>query len=188
MAGILPGVECARRRRLHQSKGFLDLPSSTASSHNSTRRTSFGLYAANHEPLHSSSSPSLLHRSVIYQAQPDLSMVGEAREARQRLDDKFRSHRKLENKSIKCSENRQASIAELHTEVYGSKKSGSRRFNWSKLRWKASEQEDCAVCLELFKVGETLMHLPCAHKFHSKCLNPWFENNSHCPCCRTAII
>ncbi|KAL1326304.1 hypothetical protein HN51_036378 [Arachis hypogaea] len=186
MAGILPGVECARRRRLHQSKGFLDLTSSSTAS--STRRTSFCLYAANHEPLHSFSSSSLLHRSVIYHAQPDLSMVGEAREARQRLDDKFRSQRKSEYKSIKCSENRQASITELHTEVYGSKKSGSRRFNWSKLRWKASEQEDCAVCLELFKVGETLMHLPCAHKFHSKCLNPWFENNSHCPCCRTAII
>ncbi|MED6113957.1 hypothetical protein PIB30_075631 [Stylosanthes scabra] len=187
MAGMLPGVESARRRRLHGSKGCLDLPSSSmASTHNTTRRSSLCLYAANHEPLHSPLSSS--HRSVIYQPQPDLNMVGEAREARRRLDDKFRSQRKSENRSIKCAENRAASIAELHKEVYGSKKIGSRRFSWSKLSWKASEQEDCAVCLELFKIGETLMHLPCAHRFHSKCLNPWLQNNSHCPCCRTAII
>jgi hypothetical protein len=79
-------------------------------------------------------------------------------------------------------------LGELHTEVYGSKKGGSRRFSWSKLSWKASEQDECAVCLEQFKAGETLAHLPCDHRFHVRCLVPWLENNAHCPCCRMGII
>ncbi|KAK7411649.1 hypothetical protein VNO78_03084 [Psophocarpus tetragonolobus] len=189
MAGMLPGVECARRRRFHRCLDSSN-SSSLASSHVSSRRSSFCLYASNHECRISSSSS--LQRSVLYQTHPDDNMGGAAREAKQRLDDKFRAQRMSENKrqnSIKgVEECRRTSIAELHTEVYGSKKSGSRRFSWTKWSWKASEQEDCAVCLELFRVGETLIHLPCAHRFHDRCLKPWLESNSHCPCCRTTIL
>lgn len=88
---------------------------------------------------------------------------------------------------MNCVEGRSESIEEIQIEVYGSKKSGPRKFSWSKLSWKASEQEDCAVCLESFKIRDILIPLPCAHKFHSVCLKPWLENNSHCPCCRTTI-
>lgn len=56
------------------------------------------------------------------------------------------------------------------------------------MSWKALEQEDCAVCLESFRIGEALIPLPCAHRFHYRCLKPWLENNSHCPCCRTTIL
>ncbi|KAI9125584.1 hypothetical protein K1719_003002 [Acacia pycnantha] len=38
------------------------------------------------------------------------------------------------------------------------------------------------------EVGDTLIHLPCTHKFHCSCLEPWLQNNSYCPCCRTSII
>ncbi|KAG4946923.1 hypothetical protein AAZX31_15G190800 [Glycine max] len=186
MAGMLPGVECARRRRLHRC---LDSNSTSLTSHASTRRSSFCLYASNHECRLSLSSS--LQRSMLYQPHPDENMGGVVREAKQRLDDKFRAHRNSENKrqnSTKCVEGRRTRIAEFHTEVYGSKKSGSRRFSWTKWSWKASEQEDCAVCLESFRVGETLIHLPCAHRFHDRCLKPWLENNSHCPCCRTTIF
>lgn len=186
MAGMLPGVESARRRRFH---GGLDSNSTSLSSHVSTRRSTFCLYASNHESHLSSSSS--LQRSMLYQPHQDENMVGAAREAKQRLDDKFRSKRMSENKRqniIKCVEGRRTSLAGLHREVYGSKKSGTRKFSWTKWSWKASEQEDCAVCLESFKVGETLVNLPCAHRFHERCLKPWLENNSHCPCCRTTIL
>lgn len=81
----------------------------------------------------------------------------------------------------------------LQMEVYGGKKesSGSRKLKrWTKiLSWKGSDEEDeCPVCLERLRVGETLVHLPCAHRFHSGCLVPWLENNAHCPCCRMGII
>ncbi|KEH38087.1 putative transcription factor C2H2 family [Medicago truncatula] len=187
MAGMLPGVESARRRRVHKCGGFSDSPS--FSSHNTSRRSSFCLYASNHESRISSSSS--MQRNILYQSHQDENMVGAARAAKQRLDDKFRSQRVSENirkKNMKCVEGRKESIEELQSEVYGTKKSGPRKFSWSKLSWKASEQEDCAVCLESFKIGDKLIPLPCAHKFHSTCLKPWLENNSHCPCCRTTIL
>ncbi|WOG96567.1 hypothetical protein DCAR_0415903 [Daucus carota subsp. sativus] len=60
--------------------------------------------------------------------------------------------------------------------------------SWAKLRsWKSADQEECAVCLEHLKSSEDLSFLPCAHRFHSKCLLPWLQNNSHCPCCRNPI-
>ena len=69
------------------------------------------------------------------------------------------------------------------------KSGGSRRFmKWARLSWKSSEQEECAICLEGFREGQSLVHLPCAHKFHNGCLLPWLETNAYCPCCRMGIV
>lgn len=135
MAGMLPGVESARRRRVHKCGGFSDSPS--FSSHNTSRRSSFCLYASNHESRISSSFSMVcsIHlslklnyliysfpfffclyfwacyllilfmdlnlkqqRNILYhQSHQDENMVGAARAAKQRLDDKFRSQRVSEN-------------------------------------------------------------------------------------------
>ncbi|KAL5547679.1 hypothetical protein UlMin_002910 [Ulmus minor] len=193
MAGMLPGVECARRRRFHQSGGSSD--SLNVPSHGWTRRSSFCLYTSNHETHHSSTSL-LKQRSISNQAYQDDEKLGaEAREAKERLDERLRTQRKSNSKrqNNKKEGLRGADFGksivkgELKKEVCGSKNSGSRRFSWSKLSWKASDQEECAVCLERFRGGETLVHLPCAHRFHSGCLVPWLENSAHCPCCRMGI-
>lgn len=79
----------------------------------------------------------------------------------------------------------------LQREVYNSSKKGMKKLiSWSKLAGsKASDLApvECVVCLEEFKTGEVLVHLPCAHRFHSSCVLPWLESNSHCPVCRTTI-
>ncbi|XP_028760749.1 probable E3 ubiquitin-protein ligase RHY1A [Neltuma alba] len=184
MAGMLAGVESARRRRFHQSGASSDCPYFT-------RRSSFCLYSTNHDFLPSSSY--LQKRSVLHHARTDEKLAGAAGEAKERLDERLRSAQmKSSNKreNIKEKKKSREGGPELHIEVYGSKRSGGSRmmFNWKKLGWKASDQEDCAVCLESFKVGDTLIHLPCAHRFHCNCLEPWLQNNSYCPCCRTSII
>ncbi|KAE9608270.1 hypothetical protein Lal_00003700 [Lupinus albus] len=184
MAGMLPGVESARRRRFHNSGLCLDSPS--LSPHNSSRRSSFCLYAKNHESLLPSLILNTQQRNMFNQTHPDENIVGAAKEAKQRLDEKFKHQRKLENKRQNTyMEGRRTSPEELQN--YGSKKSGLRKFNWTKLSMKALEEEDCAVCLETLKDGETLIHLHCEHRFHSRCLKPWLDKNS-CPCCRTTII
>ncbi|KAK2966907.1 hypothetical protein RJ640_027027 [Escallonia rubra] len=190
MAGMLPGVEYARRRRFHGSGGWSDSPGTAG--HGSTRRSC--LYSSNHEFYHSSSSCSSLRRCTSNQAYQDERLGGVAREAKERLDERLRAPLKSETKrtnsqeKLRVMEDRPMVLADLHTEVFGSKKSGSKRFNWAKLGWKASDQVECAVCLDQFTEGESLVHLPCAHRFHSKCLVPWLENNSHCPCCRMGIL
>ncbi|XP_030477721.1 probable E3 ubiquitin-protein ligase RHY1A isoform X2 [Cannabis sativa] len=200
MAGMLPGVECARRRRFHQSGGSCDSMGAPSSSCGRTRRSSFCLYTSNHE-THTTSA-SILKRTMFsnqfYQDDEKLGVV--AREAKERLDERLRTQRKSEPKrqnnsrdlGQKYSEKSEVKKEELQKEVYnGSKKSssGSRKFGWTKLSpWRASDQEECTICLERFRPGEGLVHLPCAHRFHHGCLVPWLHNNTHCPCCRMVII
>ncbi|CAA2953957.1 probable E3 ubiquitin- ligase RHY1A [Olea europaea subsp. europaea] len=177
MAGMLPGVESARRRRFHSD-------SPNPSGYNFTRRSSFCLYSSNHETLHSSSSSS---RNPISQAYCDEKLGAVAREAKKRLDERLKAQWKSEIKRVSSGQERtrnlEVSPTIEGTEVFGLKK----KFNWAKLSWKCTEQEECAVCLEHLMAGDTLMQLPCAHRFHSKCLVPWLESNAQCPCCRMEI-
>ncbi|KAK1988306.1 hypothetical protein LZ30DRAFT_745213 [Colletotrichum cereale] len=53
----------------------------------------------------------------------------------------------------------------------------------------SSGQEDenlgCSICTEDFTVGEDVRVLPCDHKFHPNCVDPWLVNVSGtCPLCR----
>ncbi|CAM8911454.1 unnamed protein product [Rhodiola kirilowii] len=192
MAGTLPGVEAARRRRFHHG----------ASDHAASwiRKSSF-----RHEfcptsscASASSSSPSL--RSSCYAHEHHLSdeMLGEvAREAKERLDEKLRNQRKLiPVEPIRHGKKAAQHVAKFEDVVKNMevKRSGSKRLmglgmglGWTRLGWKASEQEECSICLDGFIPGEALAHLPCAHRFHSKCLDPWVQSNAHCPCCRMSL-
>eukprot|EP00249_Psilotum_nudum_P014195 c24711_g1_i2 orf=327-1346(+) len=50
-----------------------------------------------------------------------------------------------------------------------------------------SEQEVCPVCLDHFILSQTMICLPCNHRFHSDCLIPWLNSNRQCPYCRAEI-
>lgn len=50
------------------------------------------------------------------------------------------------------------------------------------------ESWDCSICLESFKEGDKLICLPCEHKFHSACLDPWIRTCGDCPYCRRDIV
>lgn len=47
----------------------------------------------------------------------------------------------------------------------------------------------CAICLELFGPGEELRILPCLHRYHAACVDPWLRarNRSECPLCRHRV-
>lgn len=202
MAGMLPGVESARRRRCWGSSTgwWSESPSSSSgynhgSSSNSTRRSSLCLYTSNHNSLLSSISNSHLQKRSMVNNQ-DEKLGGVAREAKERLDERLRAqYRKSEPKRrnsqerVRVVDQDQTNSAAVTTAAGGLKKSASKRvMSWAKLSsWKSSEQDECAVCLEQFRDSDNLAHLPCAHRFHSTCLVPWLENNAHCPCCRTLI-
>lgn len=43
----------------------------------------------------------------------------------------------------------------------------------------------CSICTEDFNKGEEVRMLPCSHKFHPECVDPWLLNVSGtCPLCR----
>ncbi|KAI1368971.1 hypothetical protein F5Y08DRAFT_208642 [Xylaria arbuscula] len=50
---------------------------------------------------------------------------------------------------------------------------------------KEEEHLGCSICTEDFTVGEDVRVLPCDHKFHPACVDPWLVNVSGtCPLCR----
>ncbi|GMJ15639.1 hypothetical protein HRI_005233100 [Hibiscus trionum] len=94
MAGMLAGVECARRRRLHQSGGSSD------SAFAFTRRPSFCLYTTSHETQVFSQ-----RKRILVEACEDQKLGEVAREAKERLDERLRSQRKSEPKRGNGKEN-----------------------------------------------------------------------------------
>ncbi|XP_071724581.1 uncharacterized protein [Rutidosis leptorrhynchoides] len=185
MAGTLPGVEIARRRRL---RGWSDPASLNGSGFGSTRiRVS--------QDTHITPTLSFFQRSLVNQADEDDKLGGPAREAKERLDGRLRGNLKQEftrqtsqERLRRGSTNATSTVMEnLQVEVYGSK---NKRLRWGRmgLSWKSSKQEECAICLDVYKASDKITHLPCTHRFHFDCLVPWLESDGHCPCCRATVF
>ncbi|CAA7404231.1 unnamed protein product [Spirodela intermedia] len=52
----------------------------------------------------------------------------------------------------------------------------------------AAGPPECCICLERFHKGDSLVRLPCGHKFHGDCLSPWLRGCGDCPYCRFRIV
>lgn len=53
---------------------------------------------------------------------------------------------------------------------------------------KPSHRTACAICLEQFKIGDTVRTIPCFHTFHTTCIDPWLRNKAICPICKHTAI
>ncbi|XP_007042592.2 PREDICTED: probable E3 ubiquitin-protein ligase RHY1A isoform X3 [Theobroma cacao] len=50
------------------------------------------------------------------------------------------------------------------------------------------DSRDCSICLESFGDDDVLTRLPCGHRFHLACLDPWVRTCGDCPYCRRSIL
>uniref|UniRef100_A0ACD6AEB0 Uncharacterized protein n=1 Tax=Avena sativa TaxID=4498 RepID=A0ACD6AEB0_AVESA len=206
MAGMLPGVECARRRRMWQGG---------EQAAGGARRLSFCLYAAGHGAAAHHHTLGAGNSGSKQRSDAMELVDSNAREAKERLDQKLRSNNRPDTVikrhhstgSIKLSRANgsgavagagagscQATAAAaaamgVQREVYSKKGVMRRLMRWSRLRWDAAEQAECAVCLDDFAKGDVLVHLPCVHRFHWDCALPWLEGaaSSSCPFCRASV-
>lgn len=195
-------MECARRRRMWQGGG-----AGAEQTAGGTRRLSFCLYAAGHgaAALHhtvgAGNSGSSKQRSDAMELAHGWTLDSNAREAKERLDQRLRSNkadtpikRHHSTGSLKPSRANGSGAGAgagggVQREVYSKKGVMRRLMRWSRPRWEAAEQAECAVCLEEFAAGDVLAHLPCGHRFHWGCALPWLEGaaSNSCPFCRASV-
>lgn len=52
----------------------------------------------------------------------------------------------------------------------------------------SNETQGCSICTEDFEIGQDQRVLPCDHRFHPDCIDPWLLNVSGtCPLCRVDL-
>lgn len=94
------------------------------------------------------------------------------------------------NSSLEQSSDSQISAISLDERYFSIEENDSlSKIDQKKIRkCKISESKSsCSVCLEKYKKNQIIMILPCNHKFHYKCMKPWFKNSVFCPLCRLDI-
>ncbi|EMS68646.1 RING-H2 finger protein ATL80 [Triticum urartu] len=144
--------------------------------------------------------PPRLVRSGVGEEAWATQLDGIAREAKERLDHKLRSQRESVVKrrhstgslrlpvpsstpSDHPAKDTAGAASALQREVC-TKRGGLRG---GRRKEEQQHQAECAVCLEEFRAGDVLAHLPCAHRFHWACAVPWVQAASRCPFCRAAV-
>lgn len=50
-----------------------------------------------------------------------------------------------------------------------------------------AEAAECAICMDSFLEGEMIRTLPCCHRFHASCLDPWLTCRWQCPLCKHEV-
>jgi hypothetical protein len=44
-----------------------------------------------------------------------------------------------------------------------------------------TDDNNCIICLDQMEPGQTVIILPCFHRYHEKCISSWFSNSKLCP-------
>ncbi|KAL8141523.1 hypothetical protein V2J09_014555 [Rumex salicifolius] len=52
---------------------------------------------------------------------------------------------------------------------------------------KKSKSGDCPICISEYRHNQYLTTLPCAHRYHTKCINRWLSENKNCPICQMEV-
>ncbi|XP_029474928.1 LOW QUALITY PROTEIN: E3 ubiquitin-protein ligase ZNRF3-like [Rhinatrema bivittatum] len=98
---------------------------------------------------------------------------------------------KLKQRRSQSSMNRMAvqALEKMETRKFKSKNKGHQERSCGALdTLSSSSTSDCAICLEKYIDGEELRVIPCTHRFHKKCVDPWLLQHHTCPHCRHNII
>jgi len=46
------------------------------------------------------------------------------------------------------------------------------------------EKAECSVCKDEYELDDEVKVMPCSHRFHIECIDPWLKLRNSCPVCR----
>nr|XP_033811076.1 E3 ubiquitin-protein ligase ZNRF3 [Geotrypetes seraphini] len=97
---------------------------------------------------------------------------------------------KLKQRRSQSSINRMAvqALQKMETRKFKAKAGVPQEGSCGALETLSSSTSDCAICLEKYIDGEELRVIPCTHRFHKKCVDPWLLQHHTCPHCRHNIF
>lgn len=52
---------------------------------------------------------------------------------------------------------------------------------------KNKKDDVCNICLDVYKINDRTVSLPCGHDYHFSCLHEWFKKKPECPKCRKSF-
>ncbi|CAL4980448.1 unnamed protein product [Urochloa decumbens] len=189
---MLPGVELARRRRVHYHG---DAASSAAAA--GAGEHHYQYYAHAHRHAGAVAGPAMAARIRLEEklrgaALPSPTspsrwsrLMGE-REGRATAGRRGRRERNQQEHAAAEQEGVLATPALITTSPASTGGVGGRRR--AELTRTLSMVDVCAVCLEEVRERrERVTRLPCSHKYHSECVLPWLAIQPDCPCCRALV-
>lgn len=171
---MLPGVELARRRRVHYHGDVVP-------------------GAGEHHALH--------YHQLGATAQAGTGVVGPALAARIRLEEKLRGAALpspspsrwgrlmgVREGRATSRQQQQQQVLDTNTELRPNSVTLEATTSRAELKRTLSKADLCAVCLdEVRERHQQITRLPCSHKYHSDCVLPWLAIQPDCPCCRTLV-
>ncbi|CAO2144540.1 unnamed protein product [Urochloa humidicola] len=192
---MLPGVELARRRRVHYHG---DAASSAAAggagehhhyyahAHRHAAAAVAGPAMAARIRLEEKLRGAALPSSATSPSRWSRRLMGE-REGRATAGRRGRRERQQEEQAAAEQEGFMATPALITASAVAPAPAAStgRR---AELTRTLSMVDVCAVCLEEVRERrERVTRLPCSHKYHTECVLPWLAIQPDCPCCRALV-
>ena len=59
----------------------------------------------------------------------------------------------------------------------------------NKCKYNNNYNNNCTICLDEFKLEQSIIRFPCKHNYHINCIKEWLCNNSNkCPLCKIPVI
>ncbi|KAL6654864.1 hypothetical protein ACP70R_008329 [Stipagrostis hirtigluma subsp. patula] len=178
---MLPGVELARRRRVHYH-GDVAAPAGEHVHHHHHRHAAAGGGVA---------GPALAARLRLEEKLRGAAPPSPSRWSRLMRERDGRATSRHRNRQEQEQEQEQeilANSADLWSPPPNSVTLQASSTSRAELRRTLSKVDLCAVCLdEVRERHQKVTRLPCSHKYHSECVLPWLAIQPDCPCCRTLV-
>ena len=123
---------------------------------------------------------------VVYLKRKEKERIEKDKKEKERIE-KLKKEKERIEKEKKEREEKEKLYKELNDKYHSIKDDLPIPFILDKTKYEKlgkSSNDKCLICLEIYKIGNQVLYLPCSHLFHSTCIMRWLLKDSKCPICK----